>query len=824
MLNKGKILAVDDTPASLRLLKDILKSEGYEVLSAISGELALNAAKNNPPDLILLDIRMPGMDGYEVCRRFKADSATRDVPVIFLSAASDTDEKVRGFEVGAVDFVTKPYQSNELLARVRTHLELNRLRNHLESVVEERTVKLYESEEKFRKITESAQDAIIMMDADGCISTWNFAAERFFGYSIAEAIGRKLHPLIAPYDAELVFKRGFQHFLQTGTGPIIGKVSEFIAIRKSGETFPVEVSLASLQIGEQWHAIGIFRDITERKHAEENLLITASVFDNTQEAVLITDANNLIIDVNPAFTKITRYSREEVIGKNPKLLGSGCQDKSFYAAMWQSLIQDKAWRGEIWNRTKSGEIYPEMLSISVVCGNDGQVLRYVGVFSDLSNVKEHEAELDHAANYDALTGIPNRVLLTDRMKQAIAQTSRDRQMMAVCYLDLDCFKPINDTISHEMGDYVLIEIAKRIENTIRGGDTVARLGGDEFVILLLGLDKAEECVITLERLLAAIACPITFQDKSCTISASIGVTIYPLDNVDPDILLRHVDQAMYKAKQAGKNCFYIYDPELGQREHDRHEFVQNIRLGLENNQFKLLYQPKINLRTKELVGVEALIRWQHPDRGLLSPDKFLRHIDNTDLDIKIGEWVTATALAQMEYWRSTGLDIEVSINISGFHMESAGFVEALQLQLTRYPDMLPGKFQIEVLETVALNDIASVRNIIESCRKIGVGFALDDFGTGYSSLSYLSGLPVDSLKIDQSFVRDMLEDKGDMNIVQGIIALAQAFDRQTVAEGIETKEHYQVLLDMGCELGQGYFIGRPMPADKLMDWQTNFCL
>ena len=566
---------------------------------------------------------------------------------------------------------------------------------------------------------------------------------------------------------------------------------------------------------------GTFLDITERKRAEDNLRITASVFDISQEAITITDAKNSIIDVNPAFTRITGYSREEVIGKNPRFLSSGRQEKAFYAAMWQSLNKDRAWSGELWNRRKSGEIYPELISISVLCDEDDKVLRYVAVFSDISHIKNHENELRRVAHFDSLTGIPNRVLLADRIKHAISQTSRDHNMMAVCYLDLDGFKPINDTLGHKAGDEVLIEVAKRIGHTIRGGDTVARLGGDEFVILLLGLEMAEECVATLERLLEAIAQPITLGNKSNSISASIGVSIYPLDEEDPDTLLRHADQAMYIAKQSGKNRFYIYDSALDRRARDQHDFLKSIRHGLEHNQFELYYQPKVNLRTRELVGAEALIRWRHPERGLLSPAEFLSFIENTDLDIEIGEWVIATALAQVDQWVNTGMDIEVSINISGYHLESRDFTERLQQQVANYPDMPFGKFQIEVLETVALNDMAIVQGIIESCRKIGVGFALDDFGTGYSSLSYLSDLPVDTLKIDQSFVRDMLEDKGDMAIVQGIIDLARAFDRQTVAEGIETDDHYNVLLEMGCELGQGYGIAHPMPASELAIWQSN---
>jgi diguanylate cyclase (GGDEF)-like protein len=447
----------------------------------------------------------------------------------------------------------------------------------------------------------------------------------------------------------------------------------------------------------------------------------------------------------------------------------------------------------------------------------------LGWFYDISHIKKHEAELSRVAHYDLLTGIPNRVMLADRMKQAVSQTAREQNMMAVCYLDLDGFKPVNDSLGHDAGDYILVEVAKRIGDTIRGGDTVARLGGDEFVILLLGLAQGEECVTTLERILAIIAKPIDFKNKVNTVSASIGVTIYPLDSDDPDTLLRHADQAMYIAKQEGKNRFHIYDPEMDRRARNQNEFLKSIRHALEHNQFELYYQPKVNLRTKKLVGAEALIRWRHPERGLLSPAEFLRQIENTDLDIQIGEWVTATALAQIHHWRSAGLNFEVSINISGYHLESPDFVSKLQQQLANYHDFPFGRLQIEVLETVALNDITVVQRVMESCRKLGVGFALDDFGTGYSSLSYLSSLPVDTIKIDQSFVRGMLEDKGDRAIVQGIIALAKAFERQTVAEGIETDPQYQTLLDMGCELGQGYGIARPMPVNELIIWQANNC-
>ncbi len=441
-----------------------------------------------------------------------------------------------------------------------------------------------------------------------------------------------------------------------------------------------------------------------------------------------------------------------------------------------------------------------------------------GLVTDITALKQHEKQLEQTAYYDALTGIPNRVLLADRMKQSLAQASRNGNLVTVCYLDLDGFKPINDSMGHEVGDSVLIEVARRIKGSIRSGDTVARLGGDEFVILLMGLEGDEKCFNTLDRMLETIACPIDVGDKQFSLSASIGVTQFPEDDGNADSLLRHADQAMYSAKKAGKNRYHLYDQKSDQRNRTIMALLNQISHGLECGQFALHYQPKVSLSTRRVVGAEALIRWNHPERGLMLPGEFLYALDDTDLEVTLGEWVVVSALKQLREWQRSGLPLELSINISAFHLQSVDFVGKLRQMVTGFQELPPGSLQIEIVETAALNDMANMIRIIEECRSFGVNFALDDFGTGYSSLSYLSNLPVHTLKIDQSFVRDMLDDKGDYAIVQGVIALAKTFGHETVAEGIETSEIYQTLLKMGCETGQGYGIARPMPADELPKW------
>jgi diguanylate cyclase (GGDEF)-like protein/PAS domain S-box-containing protein len=565
---------------------------------------------------------------------------------------------------------------------------------------------------------------------------------------------------------------------------------------------------------------GTVYDITARKQAEDELRLAASVFDNTHEGVTITDVAGTILDVNPAFCEITGYDREEALGRNPRdLLKSGRQRPEFYEAMWAAILTRGHWRGEIWNRRKDGEVYPELLTISAVRDGHGAVSHFVAVFSDISHIKQHERQLERMAHFDALTGIPNRVLLADRIHQAIAQALRLGTLMAVCYLDLDNFKPINDSLGHEAGDRLLVEMARRLKECLRGGDTVARLGGDEFVLLLAGLAHISECETVLERVVAAVAEPCAIAGTTVAVSASIGFTVFPFDDADADTLLRHADQAMYVAKQSGRNRHHLFDAEHDRRTRAHHEAMSRIEEALLRGEFVLHYQPKVDMRQGCVVGAEALIRWQHPERGLLSPAEFLPNVEGTDLIVAIGDWVIETALAQMAAWRAAGLDLEVSVNVAARHLQCKNFVPRLEELLSAHADTPAAtRLELEVIETAAVEDTGRVSRLIETCHGFGVTFAIDDFGTGYSSLTYFKALPAQTLKIDQSFIRDMLRDPDDLAIVEGVIGLAEIFRRRVVAEGVETVEHGIALLGLGCDLAQGYGIARPMPADLLPGW------
>ncbi|MFZ6749391.1 EAL domain-containing protein [Undibacterium sp. Ren11W] len=597
-----------------------------------------------------------------------------------------------------------------------------------------------------------------------------------------------------------------------------GEVLGSFAIYHHEAHAPSEFDLALIEQSARLASLAI-----ERKQAEEKLQLAASVFTHAREGIMITSVDGSIIDVNDAFSEITGYSRAEVQGENPRLLSSGRQSKEFYRTMWANLNAHGHCYGEVWNRRKNGEVYAEMQTISAVRDAQGNTTQYVALFSDITAFKEQQNRLEHIAHYDALTNLPNRVLLADRLRQGMTQAQRRNDLLAVVFVDLDGFKAINDGHGHTAGDQLLVSIAARMKHALRDGDTLARLGGDEFVAVLVDLPDAAASAAILSRLLAAAAQPVNFGDAVLQVSASIGVTLYPqATEVDADQLMRQADQAMYQAKLSGKNRYHLFDAAQDSQLRDHHERLERIQSALTENQFVLYYQPKVNMRSAAVIGAEALIRWQHPQLGLLAPAEFLPTIEVHPLAIRVGEWVIETALCQIELWQAQGLAIPVSVNIGAYQLQQTNFVARLRAILAAHPQVSPSSLKIEVLETSALEDVSGVSQVIQACRAMGVMFALDDFGTGYSSLTYLKNLPVSELKIDQSFVRDMLDDPDDLAILEGVIGLASAFRREVIAEGVETVEHGAMLLQLGCDLAQGYGIARPMPAAQFPAWAANW--
>jgi len=564
------------------------------------------------------------------------------------------------------------------------------------------------------------------------------------------------------------------------------------------------------------------RETIANKHQQ----VAASVFTHAHEGITITDPTGTIIDINARFTQITGYSLEDVLGKNPRILQSGRQDKAFYTAMWHDLTTQGHWSGEIWNQRKNGEVYPEILNISAVLDSQGNTLHYVALFSDITAIKRHQSELERIAHFDTLTGLPNRLLLSDRMTQAMVQCQRHGKSIAVVFIDLDNLKTINDSHSHEAGDTVLVTVSQRMKEALRDGDTLARVGGDEFVAVLTDLDDSQDSNPVIQRLMGIADEEVVIsvpdgnggEKQALKVSTSIGVTFYPQDDVDAEVLIRHADHAMFLAKQAGKNRYHLFDTVQDMAIRTKHKGLQQVKDGLNRQEFVLFYQPKLNMRTGKVFGAEALIRWQSPERGLLPPAAFLHIVEDHPISIDMGEWVIETALAQMSAWHAQGLDLKVSVNIGALQLQQEDFPQRLHDILAAHPDVLPQCLQLEILETSALQDIAKVTAVMHACQALGVAFALDDFGTGYSSLTYLKRFPAQVLKIDQSFIRGLAEDPDDLAIVKGVIELASIFHREVIAEGVETKALGKLLMAIGCEQAQGYGIARPMPAADLPGW------
>lgn len=564
----------------------------------------------------------------------------------------------------------------------------------------------------------------------------------------------------------------------------------------------------------------VIEDISDQQKTESQLNLAASVFTAADEGICITDKRGNIIDVNNAFSIITGYTRDEVIGKNPReILKSGFQDESFYRSMWSSLLLTGAWRGEIWNRKKDGQIFPEILSVSAVYDQNNQVKNYVALFSDISHIKQHEEELIQLSHFDSLTTLPNRVLFSDRLRQSMSNVERTGRSLAVAYIDLDRFKEVNDTYGHEMGDDLLVAAANRMKSLMRSVDTLARIGGDEFVAVYGNISDEEEIHRIIKRLLDAVSQEFYVGGRPLSISISIGVTFYNKgDEIDADQLQRQADQAMYEAKLAGRNTYRIFDHMQSSALSRRYRIISEFKIALQEGQLELFYQPKVNMRSGTITGAEALIRWNHPEHGLLTPDQFLPEIEPDIISIELGEWVIDQTLSQIEQWMSYGFNSPISVNIGALQLQQKDFLDRLEALLYQHPNVPPQRLELEILETSALEDFEWVAEVIHRGKDIGVSFALDDFGSGYSSLIYLKKLPVNQLKIDQEFVRSMLDNPEDEAILKGVLGLAKNFNMSALAEGVETIKHGEVLLSLGCELGQGYAIGRPLPAPEFLLW------
>ena len=666
------------------------------------------------------------------------------------------------------------------------------------------------SEDKFAKAFHASPDGLLISRArDGLLIEINQGFSRITGYSSSEAAQRSTLELgvwANPADRARMLEQIALH----------GSVRDLSApIRtRNGQIRRCELSVQPIQIGDEPCLLTIARDITERQVMQEKLQQAATVFESTAEGVMITDPQQRIVAVNRAFSEITGFSEAEALGQTPRLLASGQHDSAFYSALWHQLEDEGHWQGEIWNRRKNAEIYPEWLTINVVRNKDQQVTHFVGVFADISSLKHAQARLDHQAHHDSLTGLPNRTLFEARLHAALDDAQTDDRRGAVLFLDLDRFKHINDSLGHPVGDQLLKNIAIRLKEQLRDIDTVARLGGDEFIILLPGLHQTDDdAKLVANKLLACFSLPFHFDDHEFHISASIGISLYPDDGLDVATLVKNADAAMYRSKAKGRNRVEMYTHDLTFQATERMTLEHELRRALEREELQLYYQPKLSLITQRLAGAEALVRWIHPVFGEIPPDRFIPLAEENGLILPLGDWVLQQACRQMGEWQRLHAPFgPLSVNLAGAQLRQPQLLEHIS-QLLKDNSLEPSLLQLEITESFIMNQTEDALSILHQLKALGVQLAIDDFGTGYSSLSYLKRLPLDTLKIDQSFVRGLPNDPHDVAIARAIIALGRSMQLTVIAEGVETKAQELFLAAEGCEQIQGFVLSRPLAAD-----------
>ena len=565
-------------------------------------------------------------------------------------------------------------------------------------------------------------------------------------------------------------------------------------------------------------SIWVYTDITERRRQEARLRLAEKVFDHSSEALLITDPTGAIIYVNRAFTEITGYSLEDVVGENPKLLQSGRHDDGFYAAMWQSVVQHGVWAGEVWDRRKNGEIYPKWLSITAVRDPDGSVINYIGSFADISDRKAAQERIQYLAHHDPLTGLPNRLLLKERFAHSIEQAHRDASGLAFMFLDLDHFKQINDSLGHHVGDRLLVAVVKRLRSCLREGDTLSRQGGDEFIMILCGLNSRDGAAQVAQRVIRALDDPFDIEGHTLSTSASVGIALAPGDGERFEELMQKADTAMYASKARARGTFTFFNPTMDDAAKARHDLANRLRLALRRDEFRLLYQPQVFADSRRIFGAEALLRWDPIDGPSIPPSAFIPIAEDTGLIVPIGEWVIRQGCEQVRRYADAGVDCRVALNVSGVQLQRSDIVETLR-RCCRDAGVSPSLLQVELTETVLMDDAIVSQEVIQGIKSLGATVAIDDFGTGYSSLAYLKQFRVDKLKIDGSFIADVCFNEESAAMARAVIGIAESLRMKAIAEGVETREQMEFVTQNGCNELQGYFISPPLSSDDFL----NFC-
>ena len=691
-------------------------------------------------------------------------------------------------------------------------LKLQRRKITLQEAVYEQTREVMSARAELQATLDAIPDLLFDLDLSGIIHNYHTNRPELLTVPPERFLGKNFREFLPEHAVEIV-DDALHEALQKGASS-----GKYYSLQLPGGVSTFELSVSRKADDNEARFVVLARDITERRLTEQELRVAATAFE-AQEGMMITDAEGNILRINKAFTDVTGFTTEDVIGKNPKILSSGRHDQDFYTQMWRDIRMIGSWRGEIWNRRKSGEIFPEWLTITAVKNEQQIITHYVSTLTDISELKQHQERIHNLAFYDPLTHLPNRRLLQERLEHAIAICTRQQNRGALLFIDLDDFKTLNDNRGHHIGDMLLITVAERLRAAVREQDMVARLGGDEFVVVLEGLSElraeaASQTQQITENIMHSLNAVYELENQEYFNTPSIGICLFGDASVPMDEILKQADQAMYHAKAAGRNTFRFFDPEMQATAAQRFQLQHEMREALQQNQFRLFYQPQINAEGK-VIGAEALIRWFHPQRGLVSPMEFIPIAEESGFILPLGKWILETACHQLVNWSHTAAteDLTLSINVSARQFQQVNFVEQL-LTIVGTTNADPHKLKLELTESMLVDNPQDIITKMDALKIHGIKFSLDDFGTGYSSLSYLKRLPINELKIDKSFVNDILTDANDASISRMIIRLAQSMELTVIAEGVETKEQRDWLESEGCFKYQGYYFGRPVPVNE----------
>lgn len=679
--------------------------------------------------------------------------------------------------------------------------------------LKQRSNELQRTQQRLSDIIEHSPSAIAIQDTRSHFILANRQFKQLFDLGDTDISGKAINEILPESISEMELAQQRQ-VLDEG---ITTSHEETLPLRDGPRTF-ISSRFPLFGSNNRIYGMGcIFTDISERKSMEERLRLAQKVIENTSEAVVITDPGGIIVEINNAYTQITGYEREEVIGLNPRFSQSGHHDKQFYQAMWSQLADEGYWSGEIWDRRKDGEAFPKWLTINAIYNDDDSVSHYVGIFTDISEKKDTEKKLKNLAFYDPLTGLPNRVFFLERLNEALITSQRHRNRTALLFIDLDRFKDVNDTLGHNAGDELIIQASRRIRRCLRQSDTVARLGGDEFTVILTEISNEASIAYIAQQIIEQLCEPFMIYGTEVYIGASVGISVYPDDSDSSETLLKNADTAMYHAKDNGRGNFQFYRDEMNARMLRRVTLERNLRHALENDEFVLHYQPRYSLPEAKIIGMEALVRWNHPKEGLVPPSEFIPLAEETNLIIPLGEWVLHTACAQAKAWEHEGLgSYRMAVNLSSRQFQQLDLIQQVRNAL-QHCHMDPTLLELEITESIVMKNPEEVASLLAAIRRLGVHISIDDFGTGYSSLAYLKKFPINALKIDRSFVNDLPDDNDDVAIVESIIGMTRSLGIEVVAEGVETPEQVEFLQSRGCKEVQGYYFSKPLPPKEMSE-------